>query len=86
MAAVETVRAESLKKVDRFAAVLAGSVTPPQWADPKQDIATMIRDVAQLGDRDIQVLGILATVHASAISYAPNLSGPESVQQRNPSA
>jgi hypothetical protein len=77
MAAEEAVRAESLKKIDRFAAVLAGSVTPDQWADPKQDIATMIRDLAQLGDRDIEVLGILATVHASAVSQMPNLQNPD---------
>lgn len=84
MAAVEAVRTESLKKVDRFAAVLAGSVTPAQWADPKQDIATMIRDLAQLGDRDIEVLGILATVHASAVSHMPNLQNPDAFSRETP--
>jgi hypothetical protein len=84
MAAVETVRAESSRKVDRFVAVLSGSVTPPEWADPKQDIATLIRDLAQLEDRDIEVLGILAKVHASAISYAPNLQDPNQFSKETP--
>lgn len=84
MAAEEAVRAGSLKKLDRFAAVLAGSVTPAQWADPKQDIAAMIRDLAQLGDRDIEVLGILATVHASAISHMPNLHDPDAFSRETP--
>lgn len=84
MAAEEAVRAESFKKVDRFAAVVAGSVTPPQWADPKQDIATMIRDLAQLGDRDLEVLCILATVHASAISHNSNLHDPDSFSRETP--
>jgi hypothetical protein len=84
MAAEEAVRAESVRKVDRFAAVLAGSVTPPEWADPKQDIATLISDLAQLGDRDIEVLGILATVHASAISHMPNLQNPDAFSRETP--
>ena len=73
MAAEEAVRAVTPRNIDRFVAVLVGSVTPVQWADPNEDIATMIRDLAQLGERDIQVLDILATVHASAIAHMPNL-------------
>jgi hypothetical protein len=84
MAAEEAVRAESVRKVDRFAAVLTGSVTPAEWADPKQDIATMIRDLAQLGDRDIEVLGILAAAHASAISHRPNLQNPDAFSRETP--
>jgi hypothetical protein len=84
MAAEESVRAVPPGKIDRFAAVLAGSVTPNQWAHPNQDIATMIRDLAQLGDRDIQVLDMLATVHASAISHAPNLQSPDSFSKETP--
>lgn len=83
-AAEEAVRAVSREKIDQFAAVLAGSLIPTQWADPKQDIATMIRDLAQLGDRDIQVLGILVSVHASAISSMPNLQSPDSFSRETP--
>ena len=83
-AAEEAVRAESRKKIDRFAAVLAGSVEPNQWADAKQDIATMIRDLAQLGDRDIEALSILASVHASAISHMPNLQSPDWFSKETP--
>src|SRR2546430_16569 len=44
----------------------------------------MIRDLAQLGDRDIQVLGILATVHASAISHMPRLQDPHQFSKETP--
>jgi len=84
VAAEEAVRAATSEKIDRFAAVLAGSVTPNQWADPELDIGTMIRDLAQLGDRDIQVLGVLATVHASAISHTPTLQSPDWFSRETP--
>ena len=72
VACEEAARAASNKKIEQMAAVLVSYVgpTPSAWAAPDEDIATMIRDLAQLGDRDIKVLGILATVHASAISNA----------------
>ena len=78
VACEEAARATSNKKIEQMAAVLVGYVgpTPSAWADPDEDTATMIRDIAQLGDRDIQVLGILATVRASAISHTPSLRDP----------
>src|SRR5271156_6784563 len=46
------------KKIAQMAAVLVGYMGPNSstWAAPDEDIAAMIRDLAQLGDRDIQVL------------------------------
>ena len=37
----------------------------------------MIRDIAQLGDKDLKVLSILRHVHSSAIETAPNLYEPD---------
>lgn len=78
VACEEAARAVNKKKIEQMAAVLIGYVapTPSTWTARDEDIVTMIRDLAQLGDRDIQVLGVLATVHASAISHTPNLQDP----------
>jgi len=56
VACEEAVRAAKPQKIDQFAAVLVGSLTPNQWADPGEDIGVMIRDIAQLGDKDLKVL------------------------------
>ena len=86
VACEEAARAASNKKIEQMAAVLVGYVdpTPSAWAAPDEDIATMIRDLAQLGDRDVQVLGILATVHASAVSHMPNLQDPHQFSKETP--
>jgi hypothetical protein len=84
MAAEEAVRSVTSQKIDQFVAVLVGSVTPTQWADPNGGIETMIRDLAQVGDRDIQVLNVLATVHASAIAHTPNLQDPHQFSRETP--
>ena len=68
--AEEAVRAVTRRKIDQLAAVLVGSLTPNEWADPSEDIGVMIRDIAQLGEKDLRVLAVLKTVHASAISRA----------------
>ena len=52
----EVARATSRKTVDRLAQVLVGSVKPTRWSPKDEDIAALIRDIAQLGDRDIEVL------------------------------
>ena len=44
----------------------------------------MIRDLAQLGDRDIGALKTLASVHASAISHTPNLHDPHQFSKETP--
>jgi hypothetical protein len=86
VACEEAAGAVSKKKIEQMAAVLVGYVgpTPSAWAPPDEDVASMIRDIAQLGDRDIQVLGILATVHASAILHAPNLQDPQQFSKETP--
>jgi hypothetical protein len=86
VACEEAARAASNKKIEQMAAVLVGYVgpTPSAWAAGDEDIATMIRDIAQLGDRDIQVLDILATVHASAIAHTPNLQDPNQFSKETP--
>lgn len=80
----ESVRATKLSKIDQFACILTGSLTPNRWADPTEDIGVMIRDIAQLGEKDLRVLGILASVHASAIASAPNLHEPDPFSRETP--
>jgi hypothetical protein len=86
VACEEAARAASNRKIEQLAAVLVGYVgpTPSAWAAADEDIVTMIRDIAQLGDRDIQVLGILATVHAGAVSHMPNLEDPHQFSKETP--
>jgi len=86
VACEEAARAASNKKIEQMAAVLVGYVgpTPSAWAGPDEDIGVMIRELAQLGDRDIQVLGILAAVHTSAISHMPNLQDPDQFSKETP--
>jgi len=82
----EAARAASRKKIEEMAAVLVGYVGPTTsaWEAPDEDIATMIRDLAQLGDQDLRVLAILATVHGSAISHMPNLQDPHQFSKETP--
>jgi hypothetical protein len=86
VACEEAVRTVGNRKIEQMAAVLVGSLDPTAttWASTDDDIATMIRDLAQLGDRDVQVLGILATVHASAISHMPGLQDPHQFSKEAP--
>jgi len=86
VACEEAAGAASKKKIEQMATVIVGYVgpTPSAWAPPDEDVASMIRDIAQLGDRDIQVLGILATVHASAVSHMPNLQSPDAFSRETP--
>lgn len=82
----EATRTSSKKKIRQMASVLVGcaGLTQTIWAAPNEDIETMIRDLAQLGDTDIRVLEILATVHAQAISRAPNLNAPHTFSAETP--
>jgi hypothetical protein len=73
----EAIRATSEKKIQQLAAVLVGAIAGSAWADPAEDLAALIRDIAQLGDRDLKVLRILAQTHASAIKSAPDLYEPD---------
>ena len=87
VACEEAARATNNKKIEQMAALLVGYVNPypSAWSAQDQDIATMIRDLAQLGEKDIQVLGILKTVHANAISQMPNLQDSNQFSKETPS-
>jgi len=86
MACEEAARSVNQKNVERMTAVLVGFAGPntSQWAAPDEDIAVMIRDISQLSERDIHVLGMLATVHAAALLYAPNLHDPHQFSKESP--
>lgn len=80
----EAIRATSEKKIQQLTAVLVGSVAGSEWADPNEDVAVLIRDIGQLGDRDLKVLEILGRTHASAIKSAPNLYEPDAFSRETP--
>ena len=69
----EATRAVTEQILDQLAAVLCGLVVSNEWADPKDDPVTMIRDVVQLGEVDIRVLGIMEEAFRTVYEYAPNL-------------
>jgi hypothetical protein len=84
VATEEAARTPSSKKIDQFAAVLVGSLTRDQWSDPNEDISVLIRDIAQLGEKDLRALTILRSVHSSAISTYPNLIDPDPFSRETP--
>jgi hypothetical protein len=72
-AAIEAVdaslRTSNLAKIKRFAAILGFSVTHQEGNANWDEVASYIRDIAQLSDQDIEALKILYSV------YAPLFSG-----------
>ena len=82
----EAARATTNKKIEQMSKVLVNYVRPIPcpWAAPDEDVATMIRDLAQLGNKDVQVLNILANVHATAIANMPNLHDPHQFSKETP--
>jgi hypothetical protein len=84
VACEEAARATNEKKIRQLVAVLVGSVGGSPWADPKEDIPTLIRDIGQLGETDCKVLSILKNVHGSAIATAPNLNQPDAFSRETP--
>jgi hypothetical protein len=60
LACEESARATNINGIERMAEILAGSLTPTRWSPRDEDVAALIRDLARLGDRDIQVLGKLS--------------------------
>jgi hypothetical protein len=59
-ATAESVRIESQDKIQRFARVLGFEVTRPDGGAPAwEDAAAFIRDLAQLGESDIEALRLL---------------------------
>ena len=74
-AAEESIRSASKRKVHQFVAVVVGALTASSsWAHGAEDVAAMIRDIAQLGEKDLKVLALLKVVHASAIETALQLT------------
>jgi hypothetical protein len=55
----EAARAADIGKVERMAKVLAGSLTPTRFSSADEDVASLIRNLAELGDRDVEALGKL---------------------------
>jgi len=67
----EAAREINTQRIERLAAVLANSVTPSRWSPANEDVATLIRDLAQLGNRDIQVLGKLGLAFGGLMQNDP---------------
>jgi len=70
----EAARANDLERIKRFALVLASSPTPGKWSTDGDDIATFIRDLSQLGERDIQVLERLSMAFGNLVLNNPALT------------
>src|SRR5580704_2980726 len=69
----ESARTTDTKRIERMAAILAGSLTPTTWSPKDEDVATLIRDIAQLSDRDIEVLAKLSLAFGSMMLNDPKL-------------
>jgi hypothetical protein len=69
----EAARATNRKYVERLAVVLAGSLKPTRWSPEDEDVAALIRDLAQLSDRDIQVLEKLSLAFGGLMVSNPKL-------------
>jgi hypothetical protein len=76
LAVDEASRTLSKKKIDRYASILAGALDPSDQVDSSIDLSTLIRDISQLGDEDIRVLGILESVYRDVIVQQPNYHDP----------
>jgi hypothetical protein len=70
----EAARTNDSERIKRFALVLASSPTPGTWSTDADDIATFIRDLSQLGERDIQVLGGLCMAFGGIMLNNPELT------------
>ena len=58
----ETARTIDIEKIKRFAIIVGSSLDSKRKAKSWDDAAAYIRDISQLGDRDIQALQILYSV------------------------
>jgi hypothetical protein len=70
----EAARSNDLERIKRFALVLASGPTPGKWSTDGDGIATFIRDLSQLGERDIEVLGGLCMAFGGIILNNPDLT------------
>jgi hypothetical protein len=74
VACEEAARATSVKKVELLAQVATGSLIPTRWSPKDEDVATLIRDLAQLGDRDIDVLQKLSLAFGGLMLNNPSFN------------
>jgi hypothetical protein len=72
----EASRTLSETKIERYAAVLAHCLTPEEPLESSIDLSTLIRDISQLTDEDVHVLGILRSLYADVIAGQPNVHDP----------
>lgn len=78
----EAARSSDTARIERFALVLANSPTPGRWSTDADDIATFIRDLTQLSERDLQVLERLSMAFGNLVLSNPELND-SSVFTRN---
>ena len=69
----ESARATNKEKIKHMAKILAGSLTPTRWSTKDEDVASLIRDLAQLGERDIHVLAKLSLAFGGLMLTNPTL-------------
>jgi hypothetical protein len=82
LAMEETGRTLSRKKIDRYASILANSLRSDEQVDSPIDLSTLVRDVSQLADEDVRVLGILQSIFADVIAHQPILHDPNSFTEK----
>ena len=82
LAMQESARTLSEKKLERYSSILGNCLDTDEQVDSTIDLATFVRDVSQLGDEDIRVLGILREVFDPVIKAAPNLNDPNAFTEK----
>jgi hypothetical protein len=82
LAMQESARTLNERKLKRYASILGNCLEPGEQVDSTIDLATFVRDVSQLGDEDIRVLGILGEVFGSVIKAVPNLNDPNAFTEK----
>jgi hypothetical protein len=75
-ACIETVLTGERQKIERFAAVLAGSVASDEWPYLSGDLPSFVKALAQLGEKDMQALRILHNTYRDVTKVYPNLNDP----------
>jgi hypothetical protein len=78
----ETARTLSKERIDRYSSILANALHSDEQVDSPIDLSTLVRDVSQLTDEDVRVLGILQSIFAEVIAHQPNLHDPNSFTEK----
>ena len=76
IAVEEAARAANFEKIDQISNILVGSVDPRITSDSPADAASLIRDIAQLSQTDLQVLRHLEAAYGSLFPSYPNVHDP----------